>query len=223
MSGLARCLAPAGLLFGLLLVGGAPPAPAETVPASIAFVVNRDGSPIGTHRLAFHTEPGPDGERLIVDINIDIKVRAGFVTLYRYTFKGRETWKGGKLLALDSVTDDDGAKTTVQVRATEAGLRVDAPHAHYVAPPDTLPDSYWHPDTVKHRHFIDNENGKLVDLISTPAGHRTITVDSKPVELALYQLAGETTGEIGYGADGQWMSLRLLSHGSDILYTREPQ
>jgi hypothetical protein len=223
MSELARCLAPIGLVFVVASAGSAAGAQAETVPASIGFTVKRDGNPIGTHRLAFHAEPGPDGERLIVDIDIDIKVTAAFVTLYRYTFKGHETWKGGRLLALDSVTDDDGAKTTVHVRATEAGLRVDAPNAHYVAPRDTLPDSYWHPDTVKRQHFIDNENGKLVDLTSTPAGHRTITVDGKPVELTLYQLAGETTGEIGYDADGQWMSLRLLSHGSDILYSREPQ
>ena len=210
----------AGLLLGILLAGAAAPSQAESVPAAIDFVVKRDGSPIGTHRLSFHTEPGPDGERLIVDIDIDITVKAAFITLYRFTYKGRETWKGGKLLALDSVTDDNGTKTTLHVRATEAGLEVDGPDAHYVAPPDTLPDSYWHPDTVKHQHFIDNENGQPVDLISTPAGHRTITVDGKPIELAIYQLTGETTGEIGYAPDGQWMSLRLLSHGSDILYSR---
>jgi len=219
---LARSLILIGVV-GIPWVGGAAAAEAERVPPAIGFVVNRDGSPIGTHRLSFHTEPGLDGERLIVDIDIDITVKAAFVTVYRYTYRGREIWKGGRLLALDGATNDDGKKTTLRVRATESGLEVDAPDAHYVAPPDTLPDSYWHRDTIKHQHFIDDEDGKLVDLISTPAGHRTVTVDGKPVDLALYQLAGEVTGEIGYGPDGQWLSLRLLSHGSDILYTREPR
>jgi hypothetical protein len=219
MSKLARCLAPVGLVLAVALAGSAVAAPPESVPAPISFVVNRDGSPIGTHRLSFHAEPGPDGERLIVDIDIDITVKAAFVILYRYTYKCRETWTGGRLLALDSTTDDDGTKTTLHVRATEAGLQVDGPDAHYVAPPDMLPDSYWHPDTVKHQHFIDGENGKPVDLISTPAGHRTITVDGKSVELALYRLSGETTGEIGYGPDGQWLALREQTHGSDILYS----
>ncbi len=210
-------------IAGLSWAGGAAAAEPEHVPAPISFVVNRDGTPIGTHRVSFHAEPAPDGERLIVDIDIDITVKAAFVTLYRYAYACRETWKGGRLIALEATTNDDGKKTTLHVRATEAGLEVDGPDAHYVAPPDTLPDSYWHPDTVKHQHFIDGENGKPVDLISTPAGHRTITVDGKPVELAMYQLSGETTGEIGYGPDGQWMALREQTHGSDILYVFQPR
>ncbi|HTY69107.1 MAG TPA: DUF6134 family protein [Alphaproteobacteria bacterium] len=210
-------------IAGLPWAGGAAAADAETVPAAISFVVNRDGTPIGTHRVSFHTEPGPDGERLIVDIDINITVKAAFVTLYRYGYTCRETWKGGRLLALEATTNDDGKKTVLHVRATEAGLEVDGPDAHYVARPDTLPDSYWHPDTIKHRHFIDGENGKPVDLISTPAGHRTITVDGRPIELALYQLSGETTGEIGYGPGGQWLALREQTHGSDILYVLQPR
>jgi uncharacterized protein DUF6134 len=90
-----------------------------------------------------------------------------------------------------------------------------------VAPPDTLPDSYWRPDTVKHQHFIDIDDGRLIDLISTPAGRRTINVAGKPVGMAVYHVEGEITGELGYGADGQWMFLHFPRHGSDILYTRE--
>jgi hypothetical protein len=224
MIDIARRLTFFALIFGspLLLAPDLAEAQAQSVPAPINFVVNRDGTPIGTYRLTFHTEPGPDGERLIVDIAIDIKVRAVFVTVYRYTFKGRETWQGGKLVALDTATDDDGKKLQVHVRATEAGLKVDSTEAHYVAPADTLPESYWRPDTVMHQHFIDIEDGKLVDLISTPAGRRTITYAGQPVELSMYHLAGDIDGEIGYSSGGEWMMLRFPSHGSDILYTREP-
>lgn len=211
-----------GLLIGLPLLAAARPGRAESVPASIAFVVRRDGTPIGTHRLTFHTEAGPDGERLIVDTDIDIKVRAAFVTVFRYTFKGRETWQDGKLVALDSTTDDDGTHQQVRVRATAAGLEVDATDAHYVAPAGMLPDSYWRPDTVKHQHFIDIERGKLVDLVSAPDGRRTITFAGKPVELSMYRLTGEIEGRIGYASDGRWMLLQFRSHGSDIVYTREP-
>src|SRR5215469_15734747 len=104
---IVRRVAPVGLLVGCVLAGTAASARAETVPPPIGFVINRDGNPIGTQRVTFHTEPGPDGERLIVDIAIDIKVTAAFVTLYRYTFKGRETWQGGQLIAMETATDDD--------------------------------------------------------------------------------------------------------------------
>lgn len=224
MLDLARRLACVAILAGspLLLAADLAAAEAEAVPATISFVVHRDGTPIGTHRLTFHSETGPDGERLIVDTAIDIKVRAAFVTLYHYTFRGRETWQGGNLVALESSTDDDGKKLQVHVQATDAGLRVDSTEAHYVAPADTPPDSYWRPDMVKHQHFIDTEDGKLVDLISTPLGHRMMTYASKPVDLSMYRLTGVIDGEIGYATDGEWMLLHFSSHGSDILYTREP-
>lgn len=224
MTEIMRRLALIGLAIGIppLLASDLAEAETEAVPASIGFIVHRDGAPVGTHRLTFHTEAGPGGERLIVDMAIDIKVRAAFITLFRYTLRDRETWQGGKLLAMDSATNDDGKRLQVHVRATAAGLKVDATDAHYLAPAGTLPDSYWRPDTVRHRHFIDIEDGKLVDLVSTPAGHRTIAYNGKPLQLAVYRLAGQISGEIGYAADGQWMLLHFPSHGSDILYTREP-
>lgn len=196
---------------------------AEPVPAPIAFVVNRDGKPIGTHRLTFHTEPAPGGERLIVDIAIDIKVKVAFVTVYVYTLEGRETWQNGRLLALDTRTNDNGTKFEVHARATPDGIEVQAAdHPPYVAPADMLPDSYWQPDTVRRSRFIDIENGQLIDLVSTPAGHRPMQIGAQSAEIAVYHLAGELTGELGYAADGQWVLLHFPDHG-DILYTREAQ
>jgi len=216
-------LALLGLIMGAVPVLAGPVLAAEPVPAPIDFIVDRDGTPIGTQRLTFHTEPGPDGDRLIVDSTIDVKVRAAFITVYRYSLTARETWQGGKLVAMDTATDDDGKKLAVHARATSAGLEVDATDAHYVAPADTIPDSYWPPATVQHSRFIDVENGRLVDMVSTPAGHRTITVAGKPVDVTLYHLSGVITGELGYGPDGRWLVLRFPSHGSDIVYAPAPR
>lgn len=215
-------LALIGFVAGALPAAAAPALAADDVPASIGFVVNRDGTPIGTQRLTFHTERGPDGEQLIVDSTIDVKVRAAFITVYRYSFTGRETWQGGKLIAMDTATNDDGTKLAVHVRATPAGLQVDATNAHYLAPADTIPDSYWPADTVKRRRFIDIANGRLVDMISTPAGHRTITVAGKPVDVSVYRLSGIVTGEVGYSPGGAWTLLTVLTHGSDIVYSPAP-
>lgn len=219
----AQRLALVGLIAGALLFSTAPARAADGVRAPIEFIVNRDGTPVGTQRLTFRTEPSPGGERLIVDGTIDVKVRVAFITAYRFLLTEHEVWQAGRLIALDTKTDDDGTNYMVRARATAAGLQVDATHAHYLAPPGTLPDSYWPPDTVKHRHFIDIENGKLVDLASTPTGRRTIAVDGKPTEVSLYRLSGVINGELGYGPSGDWVLLRFPSHGSDILYTRAPR
>lgn len=45
----------------------------------LRFEVRRNGSEIGYHVLSFRQ----DGERLTVDIDIELRVRLAFVTLYR--------------------------------------------------------------------------------------------------------------------------------------------
>lgn len=217
---MARLLRHALLVLAILVpIGSA--ARADPVPAAINFVVKRDGTPIGTHRLSFRTEQTADGERLIVDIAIDIKVTVAFITVYTYKFEGREVWDGDRLVGLETYTNDNGTKLDVHVHAAADGLHVDATDdVHYVAAPDTLTDSYWRADTVKHTRFIDIENGQLITLVSQPAGRRAVNVEGRMVDSDIYKLSGEIEGELGYTPAGEWTTLRFKSHGSDILYVR---
>ncbi|HEX9464967.1 MAG TPA: DUF6134 family protein [Alphaproteobacteria bacterium] len=203
----------------LVPIGGA--ARADPVPAAINFVVKRDGTSIGTHRLSFRSEQTVDGERLFVDIAIEIKVVVAFITIYTYKFEGREVWDGERLVVLETYTNDNGTKLDVHVRAAADGLHVDATDVHYVAAPDMLPDSYWRTDTVKHTRFIDIENGQLTTLVSEPAGRRAVNVAGRMAETDIYKLSGEIEGELGYTPAGEWTLLRFKSHGSNILYVRE--
>jgi len=206
------------VLFVILaFVASASAAHAEAIPAPLHFIVARNGTPIGTHSLTFHA----DGDRLIVDIAIDIKVKAAFITLYTYHFKGRETWQGGRLVAMETSTDDNGTKIAVRVDTTDQGLKVAGSNVNYTAPPTTLTDSYWRADMVRHTQFIDIEDGKLITLVSTPAGRRTVDIGGKAVDTVIYKLTGEIEGEIGYTPTGEWTLLRFKSHGDDILYTRD--
>ena len=202
----------------LALVAAISAARAETVPAPLHFIVKRNGTPIGTHTFAFHAE----GDRLIVDIAIDIKVKLAFVTVYSYRLKGRETWQDGRLIAFESNTDDNGTKIEVRAHATAGGLEVTGSKVKgYVAPAATLTDSYWRAELVHKTQFVDVEDGNLITLVSTPAGQRTVDVGGQPVDTAIYKLSGEIEGEIGYTPDGEWTLLRFKSHGDDILYTRD--
>src|SRR5258708_10644581 len=74
----------------LVPIGGA--ARADPVPAAINFVVKRDGTSIGTHRLSFRSEQTVDGERLFVDIAIEINVVVAFIPIYTYKFKAPAAW-----------------------------------------------------------------------------------------------------------------------------------
>lgn len=206
------------LLALAVLVPFTTAAQGEPVPAPLNFIVNRNGDPIGTHRLTFHAE----GERLIVDIAVDIEVKLAFITVYTYTLRGREIWQENRLIDFESDTDDNGTKIKLRVRAGAEGLHVQGKDSDYTAPADTLAGSYWRADTVKRTQFIDIEDGHLVNLVSQPAGRRPVSVADRMVDTDVYRLSGEMEGEIGYTPDGEWTLLSFKTHGSDILYTRAP-
>ncbi len=213
------------LHFLLLACALAWPAPAsaqlgglaEWTPPPLSFTVLRDGSPIGTHRLAFSR----DGERVIVDITIRFEVKLAFITLFRYAHDAQETWEKGRLVAFDSRTNDDGTNFEVKARATEQGLVVESTGGHYTAPLDTVPSSYWHVDMIRHPRVLDSQSGRMIGLVATPTGLGEVTAGGRGVPARLFRLSGEISGELGYDMQDEWVRLSFGARGSKIDYVRE--
>ncbi|MCM0020859.1 MAG: DUF6134 family protein, partial [Tagaea sp.] len=88
-------------LLALSLVLGAVTG-AQAQSRTLEFDVLREGSPIGTHRVTIDRRD----DEVRVEIAIDMAVRFAFLTVYRYTHRSRETWREGRLVALDAQTDD---------------------------------------------------------------------------------------------------------------------
>ena len=102
------------------LLVAASPANAQTLPpdGQVEYAIMRSGDQIGSHRLVFRR----DGERLTVDISLNVQVRVLGITAYRFTQSATETWRGGRLVSLDSSGNDDGTPYAVRVREAEGGL-----------------------------------------------------------------------------------------------------
>lgn len=197
----------------LALLPGA--ARADT-PAPIAFTIQRDGSPIGTHHVRFRR----DGDDLIVDIDIRLEVRLAFVTLFRYVHSARETWRDGRLVAFASRTDDDGQRFEVRARATEDGLLVEGSGGSYLAPPGTMPSSYWNAAMVRQARVLDSQTGRLIEVAATPLDVAVQAASAGARPARVYRLTGDISGELAYGPDGDWVALRFAARGSDIAYIR---
>lgn len=206
----------AALLAPFLLTTPRPAGVAAELPAPMVFTVQRDGTPIGTHRLSFRRE----SEDLIVDIDIRLEVKLAFVTLFRYTHMARETWRGGRLVAFASRTDDDGTAFEVHAHATTEGLRVEGSGGTYLAPADTMPSSYWNSEMVTRPRVLDSQSGRMIDLVATPVGLRNEVVAGREIPLRVYRLSGEIAGELAYGPEDEWRALRFTARGSDIAYVR---
>ena len=120
---------------------------------SIAFHVYRDGRPMGHHEVRFERA----GEDLTVEVDILLEVQIAFITVFRYRHQNREVWRDGKLLAIDTRTDDDGKDYWLRGRASTAGFQVEGSSGSFLAPADIMPTSYWNPETVKRRQMLDTQ------------------------------------------------------------------
>ena len=92
------------LLAGILLPIEADAARACDASQDRVFEVRRGDKPIGTHSIRFRQ----NGSETQVDIDINLRVGFGPITMFRYEHSNREIWRDGKLISLDTATNDNG-------------------------------------------------------------------------------------------------------------------
>lgn len=99
-----------------------PSAPRVSAPPydELTYDIRFAGVPIGEQRLRFE----PKGARLAIASSTRIKVGIGILSAYEYRQESRETWYDGRLVAVQAVTEDDGARTTLRGEAVEDGFSI---------------------------------------------------------------------------------------------------
>jgi len=209
-----------GLALGLnAIVLAAAGAHAATLPRDLAFDILRKGEVIGWHTTRF----SEDGDRLNVAIEIRIKVTFAGIAVFRYEQDSHEVWRGGRLVALDSRTNDDGDKASVTARADGDRLRIEGQAGRIFLPGDAIPTSYWNHALVDATTKIDTERGTAVDLVVAPPQPDTVELDGKPTAALRYDVTGKFAMTWWYLPDGEWAKLEFRGKdGAPITYVRRP-
>ena len=204
-----------------MLAAGAALAPSSGLGAAlasddrIAFDVLRENSPIGRHVISFRR----DGGDLLVDVDIALQVDFAFLTLYRYRNRTRERWRDGRLISLNSETDDDGSPHWVRAEATADGLRVESGEGIFTAPTDTIPTSYWNPRTVEQRQLLDSQHGRLLSVEIRAQGQDDLLLPVGLQSARQYRIAGDLELDLWYGPKGEWLKLAFQAKGAEIEYS----
>ncbi len=206
------------LLGSLVAAGGlalAGPARALSLPSpgarQIAFDIRREGASIGRHEVRFSRQGG----RLEVDVDIDIAVSLAFFTVFSYRHRTHEVWRDGRLVALDSETDDDGTAFAVSARQRAEGLWVSGAEGAFVAPAAILPTSYWNPLTVHQARLLDSQHGRLLEV--RPAFVREERLPEGPARR--YRLSGDLELDLWYAGD-EWVKIAFEARGAAVSYAR---
>lgn len=206
-------------LAGLALAAGilALAAPLLAAPAGdIAFAVYRDGALLGRHDVRFRRE----GDDLHVDIEIELEVKLAFLTLFRYSHRNHEIWRDGRLVSIETRTDDDGEAYRVTGRATADGFLVEGARGLRLLPAEVIPTSYWNPATVRQTALLDTQSGRLLEVALRDAGPETVLLDDGGVPARRYRMTGDLTLDLWYSAEGEWMRIAFEARGATVDYTR---
>lgn len=184
-------------------------------PPILKFQVQRDGSPIGLVAERFQAR----GNRLQVDVYIELVVKLAFIPVYRYEHRSREVWDGGRLVRLDAVTNDDGEAQAVQARALGDGLAVSGPSGDLTAPGDILPSSYWHPQFMQQSRMLDSQKGRILEFTIANKGIERIGVqDNRTIEANRYAMRGDIDLDFWYDSKERWRKMSFTIKGGFMEY-----
>lgn len=196
-------------------------APAEkAVPETgrIAFRVIREEVEIGAHEVRFRR----DGDRLDVEVEIDLNVTFLGMSLYRYRHRALESWSGGRLVALQSTTDDNGERHEVSGSAGPDGFIVRTAAGKRTFPADAMPSSHWNPLWLEGRPLINTQTGQPIDFSVRRLGTETVATASGATPAERFAVSGALRKDIWFDAGGRWAATRFQApDGSTISYLRK--
>ena len=208
----------AALVGGPLGATGALAAPslASAYPSILKFQVKRDGNPIG-HVMERYR---PVGQDLQVDVFISFLVSLAFIPVYRYEHRAREIWREGRLVRLDTVTDDNGEPQSVTGLAQADGFAVTGTEGALIAPADILPSSYWHPRFTDSSRMLDSQLGRILEFDIAKVGSERIEVLDRRVEADRFAMRGDVDLDFWYDSDRVWQKMAFTIKGGFMEYTR---
>lgn len=194
------------------------PAQAAMVPSEgeLDFIVLRDGSEVGTHRLAFHRA----GDDLEVDIRTRIAVKLAFITVFRFEHDGHEVWRDDKLVSMETKTNDDGTDHILQAEADGKGeLRIVGDGKERLTKDSLIPASLWNHSFLDSKELMNSLDGSDLAIDVAFKGDETVTIDGTEVPAKHYSMTGDFARELWYDQD--WVLVKVAfkgKDGSDIQY-----
>ena len=215
-------LTPIIVSIAAALLFGAPAASMNFTPAakqSLNFTVYRDEAPIGYHKFDFR----PRGDKLEVEIDVDLEIKLLFVTACKFTHVAFEVWENGRLLQMESETDDDGDSYKLKLQRLGDGMLVEVNGERKLAPGDILPSNLWNRAILTEDKILHPIVGRVLPLKVMPLGMRDIEIGiGKSILAEGFRIdgGGEFQRELWYSPDGRLVEVGFDApkDGSRILY-----
>jgi hypothetical protein len=197
-------------LFGAISVARA------VTPPDLRFRAVRRGAAIGEHRIGFRS----DGDRLVVNTHIDITVNILLFTAFRFSHNAVEVWQAGRLVSVESTTDNNGTLLAVTGAAVGDGFRITGMDGPFLAAPQLLTtNSLWDRRILRESRILDVQHGGEVGLVVKPLGAERVATPRGPVTAHRYQMITPNyAGSVFFDGDGRWVKGLMERNGVIVEY-----
>lgn len=180
----------------------------------IAFDVFRKGEKFGTHTVSFDVQ----GDKLIADTDVRLRVGLGPVTFFSYRLDATETWQNGQLISVEGRLKEGGDREKVDAARNGSAIKVDGSAFRGDAPAEILPSSHWRKDIVNSDVILSTENGQLLEIDARPVSTDTLTINGQSVTATRYDVTAALPYSIWYDEQGRWVKLSFTARGDLIEY-----
>lgn len=170
---------------------------------------------IGTHTATFSRS----GDDLLVANKVRLAVKMTGITLYTFESEGSEVWRGGRLVAASAVTNDNGRRKQVTVRAEGDRLIVDGPKGRFEAMQPVGTVNFWNLETLTAPTMIEPTSGRVYRVAVGPPERETIRAMDRNVAARKYEVSGDISGELWYADDGTWVRMDFARYGETLSVT----
>ena len=204
------------LVAGAVLLGSGGMARAADVETR-DFAVLVDGKPAGDAHMTIHRQ---DDGSVIMTCDTDIKVSVLLVT-YRYSYRGREVWKNGRLQRFDSTCNDDGKRYLIAAMAEGDKVRLRVNDQERLTRGDVWLTSYWAQPPAKVRDqvvpLVDADSGRDLEARVSFVGGERRSVIGKAQTVNHFRLSGKVAVDLWYDVTGRLVRQEWVEEGHRTL------
>jgi len=154
----------------------------------INFDIIRKGKDIGDHIIQFKEK----NDQLIVNVDIDIKVKLAFVVVYKFEHQSKEVWENGTLVSFTGKTKfEDDREYDVSIEVKDANYEGSGMDGSFTFPKNILVSNYWNIDLMKQNEIFDTQKGIIRKTTIQDAGIESIDFHGKNINAHKFILNAE--------------------------------
>ncbi len=186
------------------------------------FEIYRNAKKIGFHKLFFKKEDN----QIIVNSQIRMTVKFGFLTIFKYMHDGEEIWYENNFIKANTTTQKNNRNFKFSANRKDSKIVINSRGKEFFVNEDSLITSYWNQKWLNKKILIDSQHGKKRFIKVQKKEIENITTAYGNILAQRYKVTGKQDKpngkkidyDIWYDEKKRWVKIKFFIKNSNIEY-----